>query len=299
MGRGDWARMFGQGCSASVEWGESAPGRDWMSPAGPSAPLLEDSVSPHRPPAGRSGATNPSQMNWLFHFLHVWPQKDDLEFKCPVLSSSGCPWPCVSGELLEWMPHAACTEELALSWAAGPSFPLLSQSVLPGAEDGNLAFSYFLYHLCIINHISPPWLLHHGASHNAFLLHQQEPAGKYLFQAEILFPTTAEKHFYGQWWGNASLRNFQRKLEPVSSSSGFLLSQREKLKSWRPRRTQQAMCSLHTHLLPADDPISDIWSTIRVWQTSYYWTNLRDWQFLVPLARTQPHMHTPFLTKKV
>lgn len=77
---------------------------------------------------------------------------------------------------------------------------------------------------------------------------------------EIPFPGrnavfhTAEKHFYGQWWGNMSLRNFQRKPEPVSSFSGILLSQREKLRSWRPWHGS----SLHTHLLLADDPISDI-----------------------------------------
>lgn len=85
-GRGDWTRSW---CLIRVlcswEWGESAPGRDWMSPSRALSPSLAGQCVPTQVTCRQNqGLQSHHRLISCCTSLGVSPRKNNLGFKCPV-----------------------------------------------------------------------------------------------------------------------------------------------------------------------------------------------------------------------
>lgn len=186
------------------------------------------------------------------------------------------------------MPNA---EKLAPTGGAGsgPSPPARLHAALAAGE--SLALSNLLYRLCVINHISPPWLPYRGTSQNAFpprsaATSNGQPGNTFSSQKRC-FPPQLKSTFMVAGEAMRLLSSFQRKPEPAHSFSGFLLYWKEKRQKMgggpgrgaggpggrgRRRAPRTPSCSLQmiqtvTFNLGRDQGVRQI---------SRYWTNLRD-----------------------
>lgn len=263
--------------SASTPWvGSSAPGRRVRPQMGPSGARgsLWGQCAPNRSPAGRSWAKEPSQVTG------VSPPRPSQHWQDTV-GCGGCHLPASLGRQVKegcWV-SATC----GVCWGTGAK---LRSTIRPSPSPFSTALALVITFL-----LRGSWNVMNGLP--ASLLPPQQPAGKYLFQSETPFSATAEKSFYGQWWGSASPGSFQRKQEPLLGVSEFLLSCRGKQQqtgglspggegSWR------APCAPRGSLQVSWTVMSRLGCDGRVWQTSRYRTGSRERQFLVPLAR--PHV---------